>query len=137
MPLLPSLLLLVAARPPRPDATADTLFAARLIALQEIDEVRHHAPHARFRLLAPGGALRPADLTRLRASLYLPGEPPKGAPGVVTLEFGAARRLPKGRLAMDASVRHGPRGGFRAHYVVNPRHHPDSALERRSVFLRY
>ena len=137
MPLAPFLLALGLGFPPRPDPNAVAFAVARAVAFDEVSTVRRRLPNARFRLLASGGALRPADLLRLRANLGLPGPMPKAGPSVVTLDFGALRRLPKGRLGMDASVREGAGGGFRARYVVNLSHHPDSALERRTVLLRY
>ena len=137
MPLATALLALGLGFPPRLDPNAVAFAVARAVAFDEVSTVRRRLPNARFRLLASGGALRPRDLLRLRANLGLPGPMPKAGPGVVTLDFGAVRRLPKGRFGMDASVWYDAQGGFRARYVVNLAHHPDSALERRTIFLEY
>ena len=135
-PLVP-LLILAPPTPPRNDVVSDAFAAAHAIAVREIADAPRRIPHARFRLLASMGALGRSDLMSLRAGLLLPGPPPKDALRTVTLDFGAVRRLPKGHLAMDASVIYGPRGGFRAHYVVDPSRGPDGAVVSRSVFLRY
>ena len=137
MPLATALLALGLTFPPGPEPKAVAFAVARAVAFDEVSTARRRLPNARFRLLASGGALRPTDLLRLRANLGLPGPMPKAAPDVVTLDFGAVRRLPKGRLGMDASVWYDAQGGFRARYVVNLAHHPDSTLERRTVLLRY
>ena len=119
------------------DRVLDRYDAALAIASRELAGARQWNPGLKVRLVSEDHAFAKTELAYLRERLKLPLKEPGPTPGALTLDFRTARRLPGGRIAMDAGVGYRPRGGFMAHYVVQPNVGPLGTVVRRTVFIEF